>query len=125
MPTLRSTLNALATNLASDILDVIRGASLEELLGESAGGAGRGPAESVHAKEPGRLARRSAAELAEALDRIVALVRKHKDGLRAEEIRVALGMQSKEMPRVLKEGLTTEKLKAKGNKRATTYTAAA
>jgi len=35
-----------------------------------------------------------------------------------------LKMQAKEMPRVLKEGLSTKKLKAKGQKRATTYTAA-
>jgi hypothetical protein len=58
------------------------------------------------------------------LDKIVGLVGKHKDGMRAEEIRVALGMQAKEIPRVLKEGLATKKLKAKGRKRATTYTPA-
>jgi len=50
-------------------------------------------------------------------------VRKSKDGLRAEEIRTGLGMQAKEIPRVLKEGLATKKLKSKGQKRATTYTA--
>jgi hypothetical protein len=33
MPTLRATLNALATDLASDIVDVIRSSSLEELRG--------------------------------------------------------------------------------------------
>jgi len=33
-------------------------------------------------------------------------------------------MQSKEMPRVLKEGVSKKKLKSKGQKRATTYTAA-
>lgn len=43
---------------------------------------------------------------------------------RAEQIRAALKMESKEMPRVLKEGLAKKKLKAKGQKRATTYTAA-
>jgi|HubBroStandDraft_1064217.scaffolds.fasta_scaffold00496_14 hypothetical protein len=41
MPTLRSTLNALATNLASDIVDAIRSSSLEELLGERGGHPGR------------------------------------------------------------------------------------
>ncbi|MGH7437280.1 MAG: hypothetical protein ACRENE_16510 [Polyangiaceae bacterium] len=50
-------------------------------------------------------------------------MKKKKDGLHAEEIREALKMQSKEMPRVLKEGLAKKKLKAKGQKRATTYTA--
>ena len=46
-------------------------------------------------------------------------------GLRAEQIRAALKMQSKEMPRVLQEGLAKEKLKSKGQKRATMYFAAA
>jgi hypothetical protein len=41
--------------------------------------------------------------------------------MRAEEIRSKLGMESKEMPRILKEGLAKKKLTAKGNKRATTY----
>jgi hypothetical protein len=52
---------------------------------------------------------------------VVALVKTKKDGLRAEQIRAALKMQSKEMPRVLVEGLSTKKLVSKGQKRATTY----
>ena len=55
---------------------------------------------------------------------MVALVTKHKDGLRAEQIRVQLGMQAKELPRVMKEGVATKVLKSKGQKRATTYFAA-
>ena len=48
---------------------------------------------------------------------------RHKEGLRAEEIRANLGMEAKELPRVLKEGLAKKKLRSKGQKRATTYTA--
>jgi Fic family protein len=55
---------------------------------------------------------------------VVALVKGKKNGLRAELIRAALKMESKELPRVLKEGLAKRKLKAKGQKRATTYFAA-
>ena len=55
---------------------------------------------------------------------MLALVKGKKDGLRAEQIRATLKMQSKEMPRVLKEGLAKKKLKTKGQKRATTYFAA-
>jgi hypothetical protein len=58
------------------------------------------------------------------LDNVLSLVRKNKEGLRAEQIRAELGLQSKELPRILKEGLTKKKLKAKGQKRATTYYAA-
>ncbi|HEY4015776.1 MAG TPA: hypothetical protein VGM06_20690 [Polyangiaceae bacterium] len=48
-------------------------------------------------------------------------MKKHKEGLRAEQIRSELGLQAKEMPRILKEGLGKKSLKAKGQKRATTY----
>ena len=55
------------------------------------------------------------------LGKIVLLVKTHRDGMRAEEIRSTLGMQSKEMPRILREGIATKKLTTKGQKRATTY----
>ena len=45
----------------------------------------------------------------------------HGKGLRAEEIRKALSLEVREVPRVLKEGLRTKRLKAKGNRRATVY----
>jgi hypothetical protein len=133
MPTLRSSLNDLANSFASSVLDAIRGASLEELLGEAGGGARRGPGRppkstaaptasaTPRARRSGRLARRSPDQIAKALDQVIALVKTKKDGLRAEQIRAALKMQSKEMPRVLQEGLAKKKLKAKGQKRATTY----
>jgi len=137
MSTLRSTLNDLAANLASDIINVLRETSLDELRGESHGGrSGRAPgrppkiawsgvSKPSSTKKSGRLHRRSSKEIAAALDEIVGLVRKHKDGLRAEEIRKGLNLDVREMPRVLKEGLATKTLKAKGRKRATTYTATA
>jgi hypothetical protein len=134
MSTLRSTLSDLATNLASQIIDVLCGTSLEELRRERGGRSERGPgrppksawsgaSKSSSATKSGRLHRRSTKEIAAALDEVVGLVRKHKNGLRAEEIRKALKLDVREMPRVLKEGLATKKLKAKGRKRATTYTA--
>ncbi|MGH7439932.1 MAG: hypothetical protein ACRENE_29945 [Polyangiaceae bacterium] len=131
---LRSHLDALAATFANAVLEAIRGASLEELLAESGGGSRRGPgrprklattsAASSSRRSSGRLARRSPEQIAKALDQVVALVKGKKDGLRAEQIRAALKMESKEMPRVLKEGLAKKKPKAKGQKRATTYTAA-
>jgi hypothetical protein len=133
---LRSQLNELAAHFADAIVNAIRGSSLEELLAQTGGAASagrgrgrpRGLAVATEAKprgrRSGRLPRRSAEEIAAELDRIVGLVKKSKAGLRAEEIRAALKMQSKEMPRILKEGLATKVLKSKGEKRATTYTAA-
>jgi hypothetical protein len=129
--TLRTQLDALATTFAQQVLAAIQGASLHELVGHE-GGSGRRRAEgggrmpdplSAPKKrgKNGRLPRRSADEIAKSLDKIVLLVKTHKSGMRAEEIRSKLGMESKEMPRILKEGLAKKKLTSKGNKRATTY----
>jgi hypothetical protein len=138
---LRTNLRSLADSFASAVLDAIRSASLDELLVDA--GAGRGPGRprgsGAHApgraaagtvgippkgRRAGRLARRSAEQIVRALDGVIALVKKHKGGLRAEQIRAELGMQAKEMPRVLSEGLSKKKLKRRGRKRATTYSAA-
>jgi hypothetical protein len=131
---LRSSLDDLASSFADSVLAAIRGASLDELLTDSAGKSKPGPGRPKKssngtpkpAPEPssGRLPRRSLDDIAAALDKVVALVKKNKTGMRAEQIRAELNMQAKEMPRVLKEGLSTRKLKAKGQKRATTYLAA-
>lgn len=125
---LQSTLNELATSFADSILQAIRGASLEELLGSNAqaranGRAARAAAPVVRkaGRAGGRLQRRSAEDIARSLGDVVSLVKKHKEGLRAEQIRQLLGLQAKEMPRILKEGLEKRELKSKGRKRATTY----
>lgn len=73
----------------------------------------------------GRLHRRSPADIAKALEQVVAVVKKNPKGLRAEQIRAELKMDAKEMPRVLKEGLGKKVLKSKGVKRSTTYMASA
>ena len=44
-------------------------------------------------KASGRLHRRSAEEIAAVLDRVVALVKTSKQGMRAEDIRVGLGVE--------------------------------
>jgi hypothetical protein len=43
--------------------------------------------------------------------------------MRADEIQKFLQLDKREFPRVLKEGLKTKKLRKKGEKRATTYSA--
>lgn len=52
---------------------------------------------------------------------IVALLGKNPEGLRAEQIRDALGVQAKELPRPLADALTEGRIKKTGQKRATTY----
>jgi hypothetical protein len=133
MPNLRSQLNALAANFAQQILAAIQGSSLEELVGSGRSSVESGPSARIvtaaegspsirkAGRKPGRLPRRSADEIAALLNKIILLVKTHKDGMRAEEIRSALGMEAKEMPRILKEGILKKKLTTKGQKRATTY----
>ncbi len=131
---LRSTLDSLASTFAGAVLDAIRGASLQELLAESGGTPRRGPgrppkaataglAKPARRGKAGRLARRSPEEITKTLDRIHGLLKGKKSGMRSEEIRKALKLDVREVPRVLKEGLAKKKLKSRGQKRATTYTA--
>jgi hypothetical protein len=133
MPTLRSQLDSLAATFASAVVDAIRGASLHELVASDgrAAPAGR-PANSStpvaktaapKTTRSGRLKRRSSDDIGQVLDQILALVKKNKDGLRAEQIRTELDLQAKELPRVLKEGLRSKRLRKAGQKRATVYSA--
>jgi hypothetical protein len=139
MSTLRSRLDDLAASFASQVMAALQSTSLQDLIGSKAVEAvanGRSPrvaqlafpeavtkspSSKAPPRKPGRLPRRSADEIQASLGKIVSLLQKHKDGLRAEEIRSNLGMQAKEMPRILKEGLAGKVLRSKGQKRATTY----
>jgi hypothetical protein len=140
MPTrkLSTALDELASRFAGAILDAVRTASLDELL---AGGvapaartARRRPERQESTSQPsarrsprstsapvGRPARRSSATIARAIERVVSLVKKHKDGLRSEQIRAELAMRANEMPRVLRAALAQKALKAKGQRRGTRY----
>jgi hypothetical protein len=138
MSALKSSLQSLAASFAEDVVRAIQGASLQELLGEVAtsrarrggGAAVTGDGEGARAlRSPalgrkGRLKRRSADDIAAALDRIVALLKQRPGGLRAEQIRTELNMLAKELPRPLAEGLASKSLRKKGQKRATVYFAA-
>jgi hypothetical protein len=133
MPNLQSRLNQIAQSFASAVLEAVRGTSLQDLHAATGGGAvGNGrrarPATSAPTtgavkptRSSGRLPRRSPEDIAKALDQIIALVKRKPEGLRAEQIRKELGLLPKEMPRVLKEGVSKKALRTKGQKRATTY----
>ena len=119
---LRSQLADLAQSFADGVLAAVRNASLEDLVAES--GKGRRAPGGGGGGKRGRLQRRTQAQIEAMLAKVVTAVKSAKgDGLRAEEIRKQLGLDVREVPRVLKEGLRTKKLKAKGQKRATTYRA--
>jgi hypothetical protein len=131
--TLKSQLEELSRSFAAQIIEALHSASLHELgtTGRAVAGQRRNQAPAAEGGsraapktgKNGRLRRRSPEEIAKTLDKIVLLVKTHKNGLRAEEIRSRLGMQAREMPRILKEGIAKKKLTSKGHKRATTYLA--
>jgi hypothetical protein len=69
-----------------------------------------------------RLPRRSAEEIDAAADKLASLLGRKKDGMRAEEIRSALKMDPRELPRVIKAALASKKIAVlSGQKRSTTY----
>lgn len=132
-------LGALALQFSESVLEAIRGASLEELFGDSvARGASPSPrahraprtAPAAIAARPvaagrkarvGRLSRRSASDIERVISEIMSLLAETPKGMRAEEIRQRLGLVAKELPRPLKEALDSGRIGKSGQKRATTY----
>jgi hypothetical protein len=124
MSNLKSTIENLATQFAMSVIDALQAASIDELTGVSVRrGNGHLPVDGG-GRKGGRLGRRTTADIGRVLDSIVTLLEKSPEGLRAEQIRAALGVQPKELPRPLADGLTLGRLTKSGQKRATAYFAA-
>ena len=137
MSTLRQTIEARAQEFAVAIVQALRSASLDELVSIT-GGQTAAPSRAPRiaapkengvttaapkvAKKAGRLGRRSAEDIASTLANIVAVLAKHPGGLRAEQIKAALNLDTREVPRPIAEGLKSGALKKSGQKRATVYT---
>lgn len=130
MGNLRTTIDRLAVEFAGNVIDALRSASIEELL--AVAGAGRrarrsgdsvtpGPSNGAKRGRGGRLGRRSANEIGKMVDAIVTVLAANESGLRAEQIRDQLGVEAKELPRPLAEGLSAGRITKTGQKRATTY----
>src|SRR5690242_3488468 len=108
MSNLKSTIEGLASQFATSVIEALRGASIEELYAvtSGAGGARRGRPRAdggaarkvapVARGRGGRLGRRSAAQIEKMIDSIVDVVAKSASGLRAEQIRDQLGVEAKE-----------------------------
>src|SRR5258706_194028 len=97
---LQRTIEVQALEFARAIIAALRSASIDELVGMTGGGAthhtnGTAPAARTARAtrvSDGRLVRRSADDIARALDRIVAVLTVHPEGMRAEGIREELGL---------------------------------
>ncbi|MGH7293469.1 MAG: hypothetical protein ACRELB_00980 [Polyangiaceae bacterium] len=125
---LHSKLNDLASDFANSVLAALRTASLDELVSDRVNsGRGRrarnggGQPDPLRTRPDGRLARRSPEDIAKTLGLVVAALK--AGPLRAEEIQKMLKLDKRELPRVLQEGLKTKRLRKKGLKRATRYSA--
>src|SRR5262245_37135953 len=110
MANLKSTIEGLASQFAQSVLSALRGASIEELASVAGGGlqrrigrvargaAAAGAAVTVgvgrRRGKGGRLPRRSVGEIAKMVESIADLLAKKPDGLRAEQIRDALGVDA-------------------------------
>jgi hypothetical protein len=111
---LRSTIEELTRDLATKLIQAIRRASLDELSSP------RGkPAKA-------KRHRRSPAELERLANHLVALVKKHPNGIRAEDLKRAFGVKpgnvgAKVFTRPLATALQSKKIIKRGARRNTTY----
>lgn len=132
MPDIKQQIDTLTSTFVDGLLQALRSSSVDELFslsGETSSRKARAvtsskPAKAVKAAKvakPGRLVRRSPEDIAKVVDQMSTLLAKHPDGLRSEQIRELLKLESKEMPRPLGEALASGLLVAKGQKRATVY----
>ena len=128
--TLHTIIQSLAENFASSLVGAVRAASIDDLLGTSvsrathASDAPSSNGVSVSAASSGRngrMRRRSLGDIDVLAGRIQTLLGSNKNGLRAEEIRLKLGIDRREIPRALAEGTRKRLFSKKGQKRATTY----
>jgi hypothetical protein len=121
---LQKAIEALSREFVEQVLSAVRKASLEDIAeatGRVRTGPARGSRPTAKKGKPGRLPRRSQADLEKATEAIVGLLKSHPKGLRAEEIRRELSLDPRELPRPIQEALDSKQIAKKGQKRATTY----
>jgi hypothetical protein len=140
---LKNRISALAEEFSAGVLAAIRSASLEEILSDggrtSAPARASAPAAAVSTEKRGpgrprgssngsgggkksrRLARRSPEQIAQVVESIVGALKKHKTGMRSEQLQKLLSLDKKEISGPLTEALGGKKISKKGQRRATTY----
>ena len=124
---LQNQISAFAEAFAKDLLHLLSQGTLSDLMGvtssldpaSSRPSAPRNASSGLAPKGP--LARRSVKKIEEVADAIADLLRHAPDGLQSEEIRKALGLDPKELPRPLALLRTASRIRSQGEKRATTY----
>ena len=125
---IQQSLTLLANHFVDEIVEAIRRASLAEFTeterSTSVLHARRTPTAPrvVFAKKRARLARRTPEQIAATVDSIAELLRQRPEGMRAEHIRAKLDIDVREMPRVLREAVSSKAFRiVSGHKRSTVY----
>jgi len=123
--TLHESIEAMALVFAHELVQVVRGARLEE-LGRNPPGRPRGPRSRAWKRGVPGPRRRFAERRAATLDLVVAKLSQPKyrrHGMRSEEIQRELGISREELPRAMALGLKTKRLTKRGARRSTVYEA--
>jgi len=111
---LQARLRELATKFADEVLALLRGMSLSEIL--EGGGAAR-PAPAARAKRSSAAPRGGALSV----EAIVAALRSHPNGLRAELLRREVGAKKSLFNYYARKAVSEGKVRKTGKKRSTTY----
>lgn len=119
---IQESMTAISGDIAEVVMEAIRELSLDDLMGSVVGGRSKATAKSSSKKSSGgKRVRRSAEALQEMAEQIASYVRKHKDGVSAENIREELDIERKDIPRPIAEALSQKLISKRGQKRATLY----
>lgn len=122
-----SNMTNIIINTVRPVLEELITAELTEMLSELSfsdlvGGGGESKKTSKRAGTSKRLPRRSAEEIDAVVGKIITLLKRSKEGLRAEDIRKELRLDVRELPRVIRTALADKKIAIlSGEKRSTTY----
>lgn len=122
MPSLQNTIQSLAQNFASELVVALRSLSLEEILGTTESSVSR--TSSSTPKKRGRPAgskNKVTKSATLSVEAIVAELKKHKSGLRAELLRKALSVPKNTFNYHATKALAAKAIRKAGKKRSTTY----
>jgi hypothetical protein len=120
MATFKEGIAHILARFADELVHFVLAQSMGELVGAQAASPApmKAPTSPKTEARP-KYHRRTPEEIAEGASKVLAVLRKHPDGLRSEQIREAVGCEASELPRYLAE--LGSQIRSKGQKRGTTY----
>ena len=120
MPTLQSDIQRLVDGFVAQVTELARRAAIDTLQSALGGRTGSGRSFVAVGRGRGRGSKRTAGELEQQQEQFLAFVRSNP-GLRIEQINKQLGTTTKDLALPIRKLIADGSLKAKGNKRSTTY----